>query len=77
MLMDVRTGLPTVSEWARRLSPVLNGGSMIHSYAHTSSSFERVQPFLDKRVQQQVSGKGYIYEGNAFRGCVLLRDLCV
>ena len=58
--------LPTVSGWTRRLSPVLNGGYEIHSYALSSSIVEGVQPILDKGLQQRVNLKGYIDESIAF-----------
>jgi hypothetical protein len=39
---------------------------MLHSCALSSSSIERVQPILDKGIQQRVNLKGYIDERNAF-----------
>ena len=50
--------LPTVSGWTRRLSPVLNGGYEIHSYALSSSIVEGVSPILDKRVTTKSQFEG-------------------
>ena len=57
---DTKCGrrLPTVSGWTRRLSPVLNGGYEIHSYALSSSIVEGVSPILDKRVTTKSQFEG-------------------